>query len=199
MKVCLEFDDLGIDNHRLDLLQTLKEHFPNFKVTMFAIPAHCPDDWTATLPDWIELAFHGDTHSHREFENYSLKQTNEYVKKYADKQRFKKIFRAPYWLLSDSAYATLRFFDWKLCLHPEDPRKSDYTYTWNLKDNLPTTTLDIMCSGHGHIQPVCGNGLEESFDRIMELPKDAEFYFVSEVIAQTEALEEVKEEIRKGV
>jgi hypothetical protein len=199
MKVCIELDDFGKDNHRLDLLMKLKEHFPNFKVTMFAIPAQCPDDWVAKLPDWIELAFHGDTHAYRECEKWTHQEAFSFHFKYANKPRFVNIFRPPYWLLSDQAHEYLNMYFF-LCLHPDDKRANNYTYNWNLKDDyvdasFANSDADVLC-GHGHVQNVCGNGLEESFNRIMQLPKDTDFYFVSEVInlTRSQALVEERKE-----
>lgn len=179
MKVCLEFDDFGIDNHRLDLLWQLREYYDDFKVTMFAIPAHCPDDWVATLPDWIELCYHGQDHRPRECEHWTKDTALSYSMN-ATKPRFKRIFRAPYWLLSDAAYDELKRTGFKLCLHPDDKRESDYTYDWNGKD-VPDLNKEQL-KGHFHVQDVCHNGLEESFGRIRMLPKDTKFYFVSEAM-----------------
>lgn len=182
MKVVLEFDDFNENNHLLSKLFVLKNKYPQFKCTMFAIPDHCPEEFIKGLPDWIELCFHGKSHTPLECQSWNRHDVIRYDEYSAKYQRlgFKRIFRPPYWVLSQEAYEQFMLLGWKLALHPDDKRLFHYTYTWNLKD-APDLSKEILY-GHGHIQNVCGNGIEESMNRIMMLPEDTEFLFLSEIL-----------------
>jgi len=71
-------------------------------------------------------------------------------------------------------YNKLTKLEYKIMLHPDDPREG-IKFNWNIKDS----PLDLpILYGHGHIQDVCQNGLAESFQNIIKLPKDTEFKFL---------------------
>ena len=88
--------------------------------------------------------------------------------------RYKRIYRAPFWQLSDTMYKRLKKLNYKIMIHPDDPREG-VKYNWNIKDSPPP--LRIL-HGHGHIQDTQGNGLVEAFGNIMKLPKDTKFKFL---------------------
>ena len=77
MKIALEYDDFSPRNSNLGLLEDLKDHYKNFKVTLFTVPweVRWGEQTPITLPkfrpfchavrrasDWIEIAVHGLTH-----------------------------------------------------------------------------------------------------------------------------------------
>ena len=68
----VDFDDFCEINHRLDLIQELKNENAAFKCTVFAIPGLCPENFLGMVPDYIEVAMHGWMHPHpREAENWT--------------------------------------------------------------------------------------------------------------------------------
>jgi hypothetical protein len=169
-KICyLDFDDFGETNNRLDWLWLLKKEFPNFKVNLFTIPADCSINFLEYLEelDWIQICLHGAKHeNNEEISEKSLEELPTFG--------YSKIYRAPFWQLSDVMYERLKKLGYKIMVHPDDTREGT-KYNWNIKDSPPP--LDILY-GHGHIQDVCENGLVESFENIMKLPKYTEFKFL---------------------
>jgi hypothetical protein len=169
-KICyLDFDDFSESNNRLDWLWILKKEFPNFKVNLFAIPDQMPIDFRHYILslDWIQLCIHGKSHINNE-------DIGETFLVMAPAERYAKVYRAPFWQLSDTMYERLTKLGYKIMIHPDDPREG-IKYNWNIKDS--PHPLDILY-GHGHVQDVCENGLVESFDNILKLPKDTEFRFL---------------------
>jgi hypothetical protein len=147
----------------------LKNEFPNFKVNLFTIPSKCSVEFLEYIEElkWIQICVHGLKHINNE---------DVPEKSLVDLPMFgySKIYRAPFWQLSDEMYERLKKLDYKIMIHPDDSREG-IKYNWNIKDSPPP--LDILY-GHGHIQDVCDNGLVESFENIMKLPKDTEFRFL---------------------
>lgn len=196
MKVIFELDDFGPVNHHLDLLEKLHEHYPQFKCTMFTVPwdirygVGFKNSAPITLPkfrpfveainkcDWIEIALHGLTHAPSEFAELSFDAT---VKRLVvgmklfenvKVKNFTKIFKAPYWELSTEGKKAAESMGFKVV--------EDGYYNWNLAEDKPKGNAVEPYIMHGHIQDVCDNGLEESMHRIMKLPPDTEFMFLSE-------------------
>jgi len=170
-KICfLDFDDFSEYNNRLDWLWMLAHEFPYFKVNLFAIPTQCSRkfiEYIRTLK-WINLCVHGYEHKNNE------EVTKGILNAYCPDMGFAKIYRAPYWQLSDKMYKRLKRLGYKIMLHPDDPRQG-IKYNWNIKDSPPSRKILFA---HGHIQDTQGNGLVEAFSNIMKLPKDTEFKFL---------------------
>lgn len=169
-QVFLDFDDFGETNNRLDWLWILKKEFTHFKVNVFAPFGLSSNGFFYYINsiDWINLCFHGKNHLNNE--EVSKKDLKIAQIDYS----FAKVYRAPFWQLSDNMYQILKKLNYKIMIHPDDPREG-IKYNWNIKDSPPP--LDIIY-GHGHIQDVCENGLVESFENIMKLPKETEFRFL---------------------
>jgi hypothetical protein len=169
--VFLDLDDFGESNNRLDWLWMLKKEFPNFKVNLFTIPDQVYGNFCAYIRslNWVQTCIHGFHHEHDE-------EISEKILDWRSEELvlFAKVYRAPYWQLSDKMYERLRKLDYKIMLHPDDPREG-IKFNWNIKDSPPP--LDILYA-HGHIQDVCENGLVESFGNLLKLPNDTEFRFL---------------------
>lgn len=179
------------------MLDKLRDRYKNFKVTMFMVTwdlrfelekggmainqerfipfvnavRHAVDE------GWMEIAIHGLTHVDREFADITPKAAVSRVK-FAEnflkdtKIPYVKIFKAPQWLISKESKAAIEKEGFKVV--------EDGYYNWNIKDNFPVEKDNIIA--HGHIQNVCNNGLEESFMRLLEIPSEYEWKFISEVI-----------------
>lgn len=176
----VDFDDYCEGNHRLDLLEGLRAANPAFRCTLFAIPAlGGPRFWDAT-PDWCELAMHGWQHGEPAVECalWSAERMREAIA--AKPERFVCGFKAPGWQISAGCYEALLEADWWVADQPyNDHRRPPH---------LRVHRLGEGDHWHGHIQNVCGNGLEETYAQLRERVASAsEFRLVSEV-AETMAL-----------
>ena len=169
-QVWLDFDDFSETNNRLDWLWMLKNEFPHFKVNLFTIPGNCSVSFLDYIKKikWIQLCVHGYNHANNE--DVSEKALRVLVLSYG----YKRVYRAPYWQLSDVMYERLKKLKYRIMLHPDDTRQG-IKYNWNIKYSPPSS--DTL-RGHGHIQDTQGNGLVEAFENIMKLPKDTVFKFI---------------------
>jgi hypothetical protein len=177
--VICDFDDFHESNHKLERLYQLRDLNPRFKVTMFAVPAHGTDSFWECLPDWIELAQHGWHHGGaacpdpREAEAWSYEQAMGYLLKAP--ATFVPGFKAPGWQISDGTYQALLELGWWV---------ADQGYNdWRRPEGLRVHLLDDGNHWHGHVQDVCGNGIEETWPRLQAaVAQAADFQFVSEVV-----------------
>lgn len=195
--IALEADDFNPKNHRFDILEKLRDRFPNFKITVFTVAWDIRyDTETGGLPvsreefkswvnivrhaideGWLEVAVHGLTHAPHEF--YDLKPDLAVAKvKFAQKMLedakipYVKIFKAPFWELKENGKKAIEKEGFRVV--------EDGYYNWNIKDEFPVELDKVI--GHGHIQDVVGNGLSESLIRLMQIPDDYEWKFISEVL-----------------
>ena len=172
--VYLDFDDFGEANHRLDWLWQLRKTFPYFKVNLFAVPSqNVNKKWLEYIwsIDWIQLCVHGYYHKNNE-------DVPENKLKVLPAQGYAKVYRAPFWQLSDDMYERLTKLGYKIMIHPDDSRVG-IKYNWNTKDSPPFSKL---LYGHGHIQDYPpgpkGNGLVQAVENILKLPKNTDFRFL---------------------
>lgn len=171
----VDFDDFEDSSHRLDLLQKLKLINPEFRCTVFAIPNRCSPELLARTPSWIEIAVHGWDHpTPTEAQEWTRQETLD-VMHSIDLSRFTAGFKAPGWQVSDGTYEALSDLGWWIADQPyNDHRRPTGLLTHRLGDGD---------HWHGHIQNVCGNGLEETFDMLATKVSEATtFQFVSEAV-----------------
>jgi len=177
----LDFDDFHIENNRLGLLDQLKTRVPDLKVTLFTIPA--PAEclfgdhvrWLRSVKQarpWIEFAVHGWSHSHLECHNWTKGDILRVLYLAGAVEIFVKGFKAPYWETSKGLYEGLLGRGWWIADHVKNKDKRPA--------GLRVYELDRPERVHGHIQNVCGNGLEEKFEYYASLK--GPFQFVSEVM-----------------
>ena len=191
-----DFDDFSPKNTNLGLLEQLKEHYPNFKATLFLVPweARFGSPTIITEPkykpfcdalikaqDWLEVALHGLTHVPEEFKNVTYEEARKRIL-VGEKMLinrgvpYAKMFKAPFWQLSERGKQAAEDLGFTVM--------EDHYYNWNLKDELPQLALKKedkdWVVAHGHIQDTTGNGLEETMFKIMRLPTDTQFNFLSE-------------------
>ena len=174
--VYLGLDDFGEANSNLDLLWRLRNYFDDFKVNLFAIPDNCLNnsfvEYIQSL-GWIKLLVHGYSHTH--YENLDEITLNILS------QRLDKLYKAPFWELSDEMYQRLQKLEFKIFLQPDDPREG-IKYNWDIAKPIP----DIKeIHGYGHIYQHdykskngnMGNSLFHYWENIQKLPKNTEFRF----------------------
>ena len=170
----VDFDDFHADNHRLDLLYELKEINPKFRCTLFAVPALGTPGFWAAVPEWCELAVHGWKHPDpHECSEWTYERMVELLNEQIVEDWFDHGFKAPGWQISDGCYQALEEYGWWV---------ADQHYN----DHRRPASIPFHCEGdgdhwHGHIQNVCGNGLEERWDELVERVRRTEaFEFVGE-------------------
>jgi len=193
MKIIIELDDFGPRNSSFSLLEDLRDHYKNFKITLFTVPWEIR--WGEPTPiteekfepfceavkksqDWMEIAIHGLSHLPGEFKLISYDEAKKRVG-IAEKMlinrgiNYAKIFKAPHWQLSEAGERAVTDLGFKVV--------KDGYYNWNLKDEMPKDKDLII--GHGHIQiDSCQNGLEQVMPKLLKLPADTEFLWLSEYL-----------------
>lgn len=197
MKVAIEYDDFGPVNSNFGILENFKEHYPNFKVTLFTVPwdvrfgrsfqESAPITLEKFKPfveavnscDWIEIALHGLSHAPLEFAELSydaaIKRLVIGMKMFENVgiKNFAKIFKAPQWEISAEAEKAATDMGF-VVMH-------DNYYNWNLASDKPNGNATEPFIMHGHVQDVCENGMAETQHRVLKLPVDTEFLFLSDI------------------
>jgi len=199
MQISLDFHDYSPVNNALGLLEEFHDHYPDCKITLFAVPweIRFGEQALITLPKykpfvsatrkairqgWIELGIHGLTHMLKEF--LEVKRKDMPPKQYfeyrlmaaqrifeAAKLPYVKLFVAPFWQLHPEARGAVQDLGFRVVEEKDS--------NWNILNPLPKKKVII---GHGHIQNTCGNGLAESMGRLLEIPTTAKWKFLSEVL-----------------
>lgn len=198
-----EWDDFGANHVISDMCQSrdcrdklneLKAINPEFKATLFAIPAEMTTElfmWCMENASWIELAVHGFFHSSNyecekmtyEIFDLHMQQFESIIGPY-----FKNIFRAPGWQISDGAMKWLQEKGWIICDQDyNDDRRPPYFNAY-VNYNGQFKVLPKVGKGyeveayHGHTWDVGWNGIYEDFDKVSDLVKNAkEFKFITEL------------------
>lgn len=204
-KVAFSVDDFSVINNRMDLFLKIKEHYPDFKVSLFTIPFdisvegniqnHIHRDKALELIkknlDWLEIIPHGLTHMPNEMEKVDYYGFRDLILPAIDEALTKdglpyaKGFKAPYWLWNDGVVKALDESGWWGAIdrnQPDMPKtKKTYTYTYSIDEPFwesPDETLLL----HGHIDRVSANDLDRCFLNMFKIQDDIEWHFVSEFI-----------------
>jgi len=171
--VTFDFDDFHETNHKLERLHELKALNPFFRCTVFAVPGRGSEEFWASIPRWIELAVHGWMHpSPYECSEWTREQMEWLLDQDVVRAHFINGFKAPGWQISDACYEVLADRGWWVAdQHLEDGRRPTGLRTYFYEDG----------GWHGHIQDVCGNGIEETWNELREAVSNADdFQFASE-------------------
>jgi len=160
--ILFDADDFCEENNRLDLLFYIKSQIPNFKANLFTIVGKCSPSFIEAVKEisWLDMIPHGWEHeTPRECQEWDYDKCKLCITE-INKLNLTKGFKAPGWQISDPMYQVLKEEGyWVADQHYNDERRPE------MKVFYPTDT-------HFHIQNVCGNGLEESINRILELKGD---------------------------
>lgn len=193
MKYIFDLDDFCDEYNCLQDLITLKEILPNLKVTLFTIPKKISKDLLLTVGrlDWIELAVHGLNHdSNYEFSKLTKEEAKQKLDDAYDPEFYIKGFKPAGWQISKEAMEVLKEEGYWLAVQYEDGRyegNPDGPYQPKVLEGSKYYALNDPPEGylgiHGHTWDCCGNGLREGlWKTLTQLPKDAEFVFISEII-----------------
>lgn len=196
-------DDFSVVNNRMDLLLKLKEHFPNFKVSLFTIPKDQKMDWGPYIMrseylklihdnlGWMQLIPHGYEHNGSELRNADYRYFKEVtlpaiVQAFKeDGLPFERGFKAPHWRWSQGVVKALDEKGWWGAIDPrqpgmERPRKF-YCYSHALDHPFWTSSRDVQL--HGHVYGTA-NDLGKCFDNLLKLPKDVEWCYVTDFLEE---------------
>lgn len=203
-EVVLDADDLHPSIYLIPHLEVLKEHIPNFKITLFTISKKTErgkykskrdfeEQYTRFAKmlkeyDWIEVAQHGLDHSDNEF-NLTYDETKKRIKE-IEKWNKKigldvvKVFRAPFWQCSEEAYEALRDAGYQVAtdrnqVRPDIKDMDQYRWNWSFETEIPNVKV---LKGHGHVSLPSKNNIPECMENLKRLPQDAQYLFVSEYL-----------------
>lgn len=140
---------------------------------MFAVPGLGSDAFWSDVPRWIELAVHGWLHPNaHECEHWTRERMEQLLDEPVVRKHFVNGFKAPGWQISDACYEVLEERGWWVAdQHLEDNRRPPGLRTYFYEDG----------GWHGHVQDVCGNGIEETWPQLEGVVKHAtQFQFCSE-------------------
>jgi len=179
--VIFDTDDLYEGHDRLDLLGALKDANPLFRMTAFAIPALCTDEYVESLPEWIEVVPHGWQHGDPpsdggECRDWTADRMRELIATIeARSDRWVRGFKAPGWVISTDCYAPLLKAGWWIADQPyNDDRRPEGLHTHRLGDG------DHV---HTHVQDWGSNGLQESWPYLLDrVTRATSFELISEAV-----------------
>lgn len=205
MKVALDLDDFSVLRSRMDLLLTIKEHFPSFKVSLFTIPFDYEYEMgqgriqrPATLAkihenlDWMQFIPHGLTHVPREFEMADRITVDKYLENVEkeftkDGLPMEKGFKPPYWLWNKDVVDSLNAHGFWGAINRDDPNtlvpNRFYRYTHSIHEPFWHERPEVM-KLHGHMTTPSVNNLEDCIVNIMKLPSDVEWCFASDFVQE---------------
>jgi|GEM_PF-5536265 len=192
-QVLLDYDDFFWKEpyNCLTSIDKLLNAIPSLKIMLFTIPYLNKLSLSDNL-EWcnrvryliynnsIRLAVHGTTHSYGEYAAASFESARKGIlMSEASFERanlpFIKIFKAPHWQINMNTILALDSLQYKyVFVHPDfDCSKltnlsiKPVAYTHNLKDNLHLDEFSVNRI-HGHTHNVCGNGIEETADKLIQ-------------------------------
>lgn len=201
----VDMDDFGCTRKLSDMCEShdcrdkLDEfHYvnPNFKATLFAIPAEMTyelAEWCKANSEWVELAVHGISHSSNyECEKMTYEEFNTAIEpfRYMLREYFVKGFKAPGWQISDGIYEWLVEHGWWVADQDYNTGRRPEKLSAYINRNGIFFSADGSDSDwteqngkHYHTWDCVGNGVYELSDQIKQDIKDeTEFKFISEIL-----------------
>jgi len=200
IKFILDFDDFAPVMPGMDNLLSLKEHFPNFKCTCFTsafsmsiitrqIDVSKMKEWFGLVKQypWIEIAPHGFVHQKGEGMTKDAKSSEIFVTAIENlfkenKINFVKVFKAPFWEMSEHLEKELFKRGYTIALNRDDPMSytdaPKYVYNWSIDEPIPDYHT---IKGHGHVYGT-NNGLNFCLPNLLKIPQSAEFLTIGEYL-----------------
>ena len=211
MKLILEFDDLNPKGevNCLFEIKNLINLFPKIKLTFFTsalymgTPLYSNKAWCEEISRYIQnnnirLAVHGLVH--HPIEEFKWKNKNDTLLALNEAESifktseldFIKVFRGPHWGINEETYEALIELKYKAVYNHEsykalgDKYEKDIKniyYNWNLKDSFDENLSNGVIVAHGHTHNVCGNGIQETFSKIVDFinERNPNFLFADEI------------------
>lgn len=187
-KVVFDLDDWCDGKAPLTTLDMVKAERPDLKVTVFAIPSRSTGATVKMLEarrDWVEVAQHGFFHSACECDDWSKDEALDKIVEGCKRLGIPTEgsgFKAPSWKANGQTYAALEELGMWVADHPEDAP------IWGRKGiGVPRYVLGMdpdLTLLHGHTWEIENNGPNYWRHWVKDLPRDAEFKFVSECVGR---------------
>lgn len=184
--VVFDLDDFCDRHNCLAELDRLKETYPDFRATLFTIPALTSTSLVkeAKKRDWLELAVHGIDHEPNEelkaVSPAALRQHLDKVKRIAPE--YVRGFRPPGWFITEAHVRAISDAGFWVALHARDRDSLSplCTHGFYCCEDGPRRRLPYW---HGHCHAVCGNGIRETLDVLLRRwPRGQQFLFVSDAV-----------------
>lgn len=199
MKCVFSLDDYCYENRDVvKYIHELNDYFDNFKISLFTIPCYKGVSLDKNL-EWFwenhinsEYILHGFWHMNYEFLHLNEEQCSLFVDlgiKVFQKCniRFVPGFKAPNWRYNKGLVKALKKKDFWMAVYSERHIVLDvpcYVWNWDIGETkISDWLLDVpIIHAHGHCLRQSGPGkyLKDYMDNIKKLPKNTEFYFISE-------------------
>ncbi len=206
MNVSIDLHDFSVLRNRMDILLQIKEHFPEFKVSLFTIPYDYEFEMSQqklyrekalqTIHenlDWLQIIPHGLLHIPNEFEKcdrWTMKMALESIDEMFTKDGlpYEKGFCAPYWLWNKDVTDVLDENGWWGAVDRNQPDmvkpKRFYKYSHSLDEPFYEAKTDTL-KLHGHMGLPSSNGIDQWYTKILKLPTDTKWHFVTDFIEES--------------
>ncbi len=174
--IIVDLDDFCDEYNELGILERIKAKLPQFRVTLFAIPARTSSVLLKRMLslDWVDLVPHGWEHlDNRECEHWDYRQTIECLQRAEDKGFRTKGFKAPGWEISDACYRALLDSGYWVADHPRN--------TSRRPNGLRYYVHDSQRKIHGHMAGSTRNALGHLVPYILAR-KENDFGFVRDAV-----------------
>jgi len=190
MIVSLDLHDWSVVNNHMDLLWELKNKYPQFKVSLFAVP----DDFKhrkgtkAEALHWMQIIPHGIRHNSSECKKMTYDQFRSNVIPAIDKAftqdgiTYVKGFAAPHWHWNTEVVRALDDEGWWGAINPRKKSilpKRYYAYSHRIDEPFPTSGVVKL---HGHLNGTDRDDLKVCMDNVMRIPQNAEWHFIADFI-----------------
>lgn len=199
MKAVLDIHDFSVVYPRMDLLLKLKNHFPNFKVSLFTIPFNEKKDWGPSLLrkdnlkeiksnlDWMQIIPHGFVHDGSEMRKMTYDQfalTSLLIQDAFDDDGlpYEKGFCSPHWRQSEGVTEVLNTIGWWGAVLREGKETPNRFYRYDFLANEPFWESDKeVLKIHSHLYGT-KNDLGRCFPNLLKLPRDTEWHYVTDYL-----------------
>lgn len=196
MKCVFSLDDFCYQHKDILLfMEELNEYFNDFKYSLFTVPCfeeksfNENQEWLRSLPKNIEYITHGFTHVNHEFANLDYETCMDLVCKgvvlmASTGLRLAPGFKAPNWRYNDNLIKVLKKLKFWLAVYTPNHATTQvpcYFWNWDIGQKIPEVEI-LHAHGHTHRQSGPGAYIGDCIENIKTLPKDTEFYYISETI-----------------
>lgn len=202
MNVCLALHDFSVVNNRMDLFLNLKNHFPNFKVSLFTIAVDEIGDWGAGMErkdfldvihrnlDWMQIIPHALHHKGSETHQITENRFEEYLNNIEkifqkDGLPYEHGFVAPHWRWNQNVVNVLNRRGWWGAVDRDKDMPYTnvfYRYNFLLNEDFISDGMDNL-KLHGHVYGT-KNSIGRCINNVLSLPIDTNFKFVTDCLEE---------------
>lgn len=202
MNVCLALHDFSVVNNRFDLLLNLKNHFDDFRISLFTVASDTEQDWGASLErkdflqvlhrnlDWIQIIPHALSHNGSETHQITEKAFEFYldsIEKHFERDRipYEKGFVPPHWRWNENVVNVLNKRGWWGAVDRDKDMpytNKYYRYNFLLNEDFLLEKIDDL-KLHGHVYGT-KNSIGRCINNVLSLPKDTKFKFVTDYLEE---------------